>query len=153
VHFPADVLTGYAVGFIGKILKTTNGGTNWASQISGTSNDLLSVHFPADAQTGYAVGWTGTILKTTDGGGVGVEENAEGRGQRLEVRLTAKPNPFTSFATLPGHEAERFSLYDITGRKVEIFRGDRVGKGLAPGVYFLRQEGKDSEPLRIVKIR
>jgi hypothetical protein len=68
-----------------------------------------------------------------------------------DLRIT--PNPFTSFATLPGHEAERFSLYDISGRKVGTYRGDRVGEGLAPGVYFLRQEGKNAEPLRIVKIR
>ena len=53
-------------------------------------------------------------------------------------QLKATPNPFTSFATLPGHEAERFSLYDISGRKVGTYQGDRVGEGLAPGVYFLR---------------
>ena len=68
-----------------------------------------------------------------------------------DLRIT--PNPFTSFATLPGHEAERFSVYDISGRKIGIFRGDRVGEGLAPGVYFLRSSENKDKPLRIVKVR
>jgi hypothetical protein len=94
------------------------------------------------------------ILKTTDGGGaVGVEEgrNAEFGMRNAELRIT--PNPFTSFATLPGHEAERFSLYDVSGRKVGTYRGDRVGEGLAPGVYFLQAEGAGSKPIRVVKVR
>ena len=78
---------------------------------------------------------------------------------RFDVRqLKATPNPFTSFATLPGHEAERFSLYDISGRRVGIFRGDRVGEGLAPGVYFLKHQEmlkqvQHDEIVRIVKVR
>jgi hypothetical protein len=67
--------------------------------------------------------------------------------------LKATPNPFTSFAKVPGHEAERFSLYDVSGRKVGVFRGDRVGEGLAPGVYFLRSSDGNAKPLRIVKVR
>jgi hypothetical protein len=92
------------------------------------------------------------LVKTDANGNVGVE-TARVRGQRLEVRITATPNPFTSFATLPGHEAERFSLYDISGRKVGTCRGDRVGEGLAPGVYFLRSSDSRDKPLRIVKVR
>jgi hypothetical protein len=68
-----------------------------------------------------------------------------------DLRIT--PNPFTSFATLPGHEGERFSLYDISGRRVGTYRGDRVGVGLAPGVYFLRSSDSQDKPLRIVKVR
>ena len=59
--------TGWAVGGYGTILKTTNGGTNWTSQTSGTSNTLCSVNF-VDQNTGWAVGESGTILKTTNGG-------------------------------------------------------------------------------------
>jgi N-acetylneuraminic acid mutarotase len=82
----------------------------------------------------------------------GLEEWSGGKPLSPE-QFRARPNPFTSFATLPGHEAERFSLYDVSGRKVGVYKGDRVGEGLAPGVYFLRQEGKNAEPLRIVKVR
>jgi len=154
VHFPVDALTGYAVGHGGTILKTANGGTNWSPQASGTTYNLWSVHFPVDASTGYAVGAWGTILKTTDGGEPsGVEEarNAD-RGMRsAELRIT--PNPCVSFATLPGHEAERFSLYDVSGRRVGTYRGDRVGEGLAPGVYFLRPSAVNAKPTRVVKLR
>ena len=59
--------TGWAVGGSGTILKTTNGGTIWTSQLSNTSNWLMSVHFN-DQNTGWTVGDYGTILKTTDGG-------------------------------------------------------------------------------------
>ena len=55
------------MGRWGTILKTTNGGTNWISQTSGTTIDLFSVNF-LDQNTGWAVGEIGTILKTTNGG-------------------------------------------------------------------------------------
>ena len=72
----------------------------------------------------------------------------------LLVPLSVVPNPFTSFATFPGHSSERFALYDISGRRVGTYRGDRVGADLAPGVYFLRPVGnKDAKPVRVVKLR
>ena len=51
----------------GTILRTTNGGTTWTSQTSGTTNELWGVSF-TDANTGTAVGSEGTILRTTNGG-------------------------------------------------------------------------------------
>jgi hypothetical protein len=69
------------------------------------------------------------------------------------LSFSVVPNPFTSFTTLPGHSSEHFSLYDISGRRVGVWKGDRIGEGLAPGIYFLKSEGKDTKPLRIVKLR
>jgi hypothetical protein len=72
VHF-TDNNIGCVVGQSGIILKTTNGGTNWNSQASGTTDHLYSVLF-IDNNTGWVVGgsWVvrsnGIILKTTDGG-------------------------------------------------------------------------------------
>ncbi len=63
------------------------------------------------------------------------------------------PNPFSSFTTLRGHEADRFSIYDISGRKVGVYKGDRIGEGLSAGVYFIKLEGCDNKPLRIIKLR
>jgi hypothetical protein len=63
------------------------------------------------------------------------------------------PNPFVSFARIPDHASDRFSLYDISGKRVGSYKGDRVGQGLPAGVYFLRPEGKDAALLRIVKLR
>jgi len=156
VYFPVDAFTGYAVGWPvqpNNIVKTTDGGAYWDTLTSGTNLNLNSVHFPGNVMTGYAVGDSGTILKTTDGGGVGVEN---GRDQGLGIRdqaYRAFPNPFTSYATLPGHEGERFTLYYISGRKVGTYRGDRIGEGLAPGVYFLRPSAGNARPVRVVKLR
>jgi photosystem II stability/assembly factor-like uncharacterized protein len=63
----ADNNTGWAVGTNGTILKTTNGGTHWTLQTSGTTTELRSVDF-ADNSTGWAVGEVGTILRTTNSG-------------------------------------------------------------------------------------
>jgi len=66
VYF-TDTNTGYAVGYSGIILKTSNGGTNWIAQTSGTTSPLYSVYF-INEDTGYVVGYYGTILKTINGG-------------------------------------------------------------------------------------
>ncbi len=58
---------GWVVGFNGKIIKTTNGGTSWTTQTSGTSASLYSAYF-VDANVGWVGGDSGVILKTTNGG-------------------------------------------------------------------------------------
>ncbi len=63
VHF-VNATTGTAVGDGGTILRTTDGGSSWVSQTSGTSTTLFGVSF-TDAMTGTAVGTGGTILRTT----------------------------------------------------------------------------------------
>jgi len=55
------------VGYGGTILRTTNGGTEWTSQSSGTLEALSGVSF-TDSYNGTAVGDRGTILRTTNGG-------------------------------------------------------------------------------------
>jgi poly(3-hydroxybutyrate) depolymerase len=57
----------WVVGDAGQIRVSTNGGTSWQTQVSGTAENLYSVHF-ADAQHGAAVGRRGTIVVTADGG-------------------------------------------------------------------------------------
>jgi hypothetical protein len=150
-------------GYQVNLIKTNEGGDSlWTGTYGGASDDRgFSVHQASDR--GYIVagvtrsfgnGWQVYLIKTDSlGRSSGVEETAEVRGQRSEVRITAKPNPFTSFATVPGHEGERFALYDIAGRLVGNYKGDRVGEGLGPGVYFLRSSDINDKPLRIVKVR
>jgi photosystem II stability/assembly factor-like uncharacterized protein len=66
VYF-VDQNTGWAVGYLGTILHTTDGGETWARQTSGTSYELSAVHF-ADANHGWIVGWSGNVWRTSDGG-------------------------------------------------------------------------------------
>jgi hypothetical protein len=60
-------LTGFAVGDMGTIIKTTDGGATWTLCFSGTQQPLNSVVFTND-HYGYAAGENGTILTTIDGG-------------------------------------------------------------------------------------
>jgi photosystem II stability/assembly factor-like uncharacterized protein len=69
-----DSLTAIAVGDVGTIIKTTNGGINW-SVLHGTwGASLLSSIYFVNSDTGWIVGghydsaWVGIILKTTDRG-------------------------------------------------------------------------------------
>jgi len=83
-----------------------------------------------------------------------VEDKFWGASPSKAVRLLRIiPDPFTSFATVPGHSSDHFALYDISGRKVGVYKGERIGQDLAPGVYFLKPEGEGAKPLRIVKLR
>jgi photosystem II stability/assembly factor-like uncharacterized protein len=59
--------TGWTVGLVGHILKTTDGGEHWNPQNSGTTDWLYSVKFASD-NTGYIIGLNGIALKTTNGG-------------------------------------------------------------------------------------
>ncbi len=58
-----------AVGDVGTIIKTTDGGINWSvtHYSGGITSDLNTVFF-IDQNTGWAAGDEGKILKTTDGG-------------------------------------------------------------------------------------
>ncbi len=77
----ADSNTVYAVGTAGTILKSTDQGVTWASQISTTNEDLFGVCFK-DANNGTAVGSGGTIL-TTSNGGTSWRNNFSGTTQAL----------------------------------------------------------------------
>jgi hypothetical protein len=163
-YIVAGVTLSYGAGNGDVYLIKTNasGDTLWTRTYGGASSEVgNSIQQTQDG--GYIVaGYTNSfgngdqvyLVKTDSlGRSTGVEETAGVRDQGLGIRVTAKPNPFTTFATLPGHEGERFSLYDVSGRKVGTYKGDRIGMGLGPGVYFLRSSDKKDKPLRIVKVR
>jgi hypothetical protein len=144
------------------LVKTdASGDTLWTRNYGGTDYDYgRSVQQTTDG--GYVIaGQTNSfgnstqvyLVKTDANGNVGVETPVRQLDGSTVRQLKATPNPFTSFATLPGHEGERFSLYDVSGRRVGTYRGDRVGEGLAPGVYFLREKKGSEAPVRVVKIR
>jgi len=142
-----DTLKTWVLGF-DTLYRTIDGGSSWTFQFPPGFKQGICFW---DSLNGWLVGQNGLILHTTDGGS-GVWSEIP-RLTPNASRLTFFPNPFTSFATLPGHEAERFALYDISGRRVGVWKGDRVGEGLSPGVYFLRPSGQSGKPLRVVKVR
>jgi hypothetical protein len=93
------------------------------------------------------------LIKTDADGNTGIEEKS-GPGPTVKgQRVIVTPNPFSSSARIPGHEAERFDLYDISGKWVEVCRGDRFGERLSPGVYFISPEESHSRSVRFVKVK
>ena len=58
---------GWAVGDLGRIFHTINGGLQWEIQDSGTKRPFVSIDC-IDNKTLYAAGQAGQISKTTDGG-------------------------------------------------------------------------------------
>lgn len=83
---------------------------------------------------------------------VGVEGGPEASRPGADRYLPA-PNPFSSYARIPGRESESFVLYDVSGRQVGRFPGSRIGENLAPGIYFLSPIGRPAELMRILKVR
>ena len=67
VAFPIAA-SGFAVGSGGRILHTTDTGTTWTDQTSGTLANLHDVSFASDALRGIVIGDGGVILWTTNGG-------------------------------------------------------------------------------------
>lgn len=85
--FFINTTTGWAAGLDATMLKTTNGGTNWAALSTGTTNSLGSVHFTS-ANEGWAVGIFGEILKTTDGGATWAYQPNGITGTNTDLHIT-----------------------------------------------------------------
>jgi len=140
--------------------RSTDGGASWDSDTRLTYGANASI-YPSTAVSGstvhlvWADGRDGNreiYYKRNPTGNSGVEGSTSS-APISHFPFSICPNPFVSFATVPGHSSESFTLYDISGRRVGTYRGDRIGEGLRAGVYFLRAEGKSAKPLRVVKVR
>jgi hypothetical protein len=143
------------------LVKTNaSGDTLWTRTYGATNDEGTSVQQTQDM--GYIVaGRTISfgndsqvyLVKTDAQGRSGVESPVKPLGGSTMRQLEATPNPFISFARVPGHERERFAVYDVSGRKVGTYQGDRIGEGLNAGVYFIVPADKKALPVRIIKVR
>ena len=88
VHFISD-LKGWAVGYGGTVLKTTDGGINWMTMTSGTTNNLFSTFFVSETQ-GWAVGNSG-VIRYTSNGGTSWSSQTSGTGLNLESVFFVSP--------------------------------------------------------------
>jgi len=130
-------------------LRTTDGGTTWTEQSSGTTTWLFGVSF-TDSKNGTAVGWRGTILRTTNGGVTFVEE------KEIDVipnkyKLSQNfPNPFNPSTkirySVPQSSNVVIKVFDILGNEIEILVDEQKTTGtyeitwyaesLPSGIYF-----------------
>ena len=144
------------------LIKTSaSGDTVWTRTYGGT-DDEYGNRVRQTSDGGYIVaGSTASfgagasdvyLIKTDADGNAGVEEPRDSK-QETVGSVKATPNPFTSFARIRGHEAERLDLYDISGKMVGTYQGNRVGEGLSPAEYFIKLDDRHGTSLRIVKVR
>jgi len=142
--------------------RSQDGGINWSGDIRLTnapftsqtpsialSGDRIHVVWSDDREGNYEIYYKRNLLDNASG----VESVTETGRLGREVGFKAVPNPFSSFASIPGQERELFILYDISGRRVGTYRGERIGADVPSGVYFLLSERKETKTVRIVKIR
>jgi hypothetical protein len=137
------------------LLRTTPSGDSlWTRTFGGLGWEKgNSVRQTSDG--GYIIaGANGDVLliKTDGNGNVGIAAKPDCRLKAV-AKITAKPNPFISYATIPGYEKEGFLVYDVAGRMVGTFKGERIGEGLGAGVYFVKAQTRSEAPCRIVKLR
>jgi photosystem II stability/assembly factor-like uncharacterized protein len=145
INFPVSStsLVGYAVGMNGVILKTTNAGVSWQSQISGTSSALRDVYF-LDFDNGYAVGEGGLILETTTGGepptGFVIDDNFG--NPEIFALWQNYPNPFNPATSIRYQIARagqvQLTIYNAQGQELAIL----VGGYQNAGVYEITWNGK-----------
>jgi len=139
---------------------SSDGGLTWDADTRITSA-TRGVYNPSISVSGSTVHvlWSDfrdgnpEIYYTRNPTGNGVENEGGARLFVQDAGLKPHPNPFVFFTTILHCESQWFVLYDISGRQVGTYKGDRIGEGLAPGVYFLRAEGGDGKPVRVVKVR
>jgi hypothetical protein len=81
----------------------------------------------------------------------GIEEAMS--NERRARSVLVHPNPFVCRTAVKGRAKEQFVIYDISGKLIGTYRGDRIGVGLAAGVYFVKPESGQAAPQRIVKVR
>jgi photosystem II stability/assembly factor-like uncharacterized protein len=158
---------GYSVGDQGTILKTTDAGSTWQSQQSGTSQRLNKIYF-IDLDFGFAVGENGLILRTSSGGEPVndiYDETTEVNSFDLSQNY---PNPFNNSTvirySLPFDGLVSLKLYSILGEEVGTLINENMQKGnyqliynskdLPSGIYFYQlQIGSFTQTKKMILLK
>ena len=135
------------------VFLSTNGGTNWTADTSGTDNFMFGLAMAGPNQA-WMAGDGGSILHW-HGSATAISDHTPPLAGTYS--LGAYPNPFNPLSVielnLPRTQRVRLSVFDIQGRLVTVL-ADRVvnaglqrftfdGSTLASGVYFARAESGD----------
>jgi photosystem II stability/assembly factor-like uncharacterized protein len=137
----------------GLVLRSTNGGTNWTADTSGTDNIMFGLAIAGPNQA-WIAGDGGAILHW-QGGATAISDHTPPLPGTYS--LGAYPNPFNPLSVielnLPRAQRVRLSVFDIQGRLVTVLADRMVSAGmqrftfdgstLASGIYFARAESGD----------
>lgn len=160
IHFPTET-HGYAVGWHGRILNSTDSGNTWSQQIYGDSESLYAVQF-TDENTGYIVGDNGLILKTGNGG---VTAQSEINAATIPVKVFPNPTSDAVMVDLSAYanRAVRMEVYNMQGKRLKVQELEAAGNSVEtldlsawPGsVYSIRvkSEGLPDVVKKVVALR
>ncbi len=130
-----NATTGWICGEQGKILLTTNSGTDFYSQVTGVTSTIRKIYM-LNKDTGFAVGDNGLILSTTIGGFTGVSTISNQVPSEFSLSQNY-PNPFNPLTKIKfdisGSSVSKTFLYvyDVLGHEIAIL----VNQQLQPGSY------------------
>jgi photosystem II stability/assembly factor-like uncharacterized protein len=128
----------YVTGANGTILKTTNGGATWQSEVSGTTKKLNGISCTDDGQC-FVVGDSGILLKNT--------VNLSVSSMRRPLVVSVHPSPFTTTATVSTAEAlvngsmVIYNDFGVAVRRYERLNGNTFiihRETLPIGMYYLK---------------
>jgi len=143
IHFPTET-HGYAVGWHGRILNSTDSGNTWNQQIYGDGSSLYAVQF-TDENTGFIVGDNGLILKTGNGG-----VTAQSEVEAPVASIKVFPNPTTGALQVDlsayTNRAVRLEIYNVQGNRLKVQEADAAAISAMPldlsacpnGWYYIR---------------
>jgi hypothetical protein len=142
--------------------RSTDLGQTWEIDVRLTSDSLRSI-WPGVAVEDSVVHviWTDDrpgiyqifYKRNPTGNPYGIKEIAGHSHKQAQSVLIANPNPFVSFTTMHGHTNELFSLYNVNGVCLGLYRGNRIAESLPAGVYFVQSIRDKGRIGRIVKIQ
>lgn len=108
----ADDKVGYAVGLLGRTLRTSDGGNSWQPLSLGTDESMIAVTVSPKGEA-FAVGMSGLIFSYSAQSAVG---NLSRTTDAVQLHYTPDGIMFR-FATMPMNNAH-LHLYDILGREI-----------------------------------
>jgi photosystem II stability/assembly factor-like uncharacterized protein len=161
--------TGYLVGSQGAILKSTNAGVNWVTQISPLSTVLNKVYMFSPRCGWIAAGSAGILVKSSGLTGLRQISDITPRSYSLSQNY---PNPFNPVTKIKfdipvGNGRDRsvtLLIYDILGREVSTLVNEQLkpgtyevswdGSNYASGVYFYTlNSGEISETKKLILLK
>jgi WD40 repeat protein len=148
---PDTLLAGGSAG----VAISPDGGTSWHQMNVGLDGRAVTALAFVNDGDNYLIAGTvgGSCYAWQFQSGIAERGWAKDDGRRTLGSLQVWPNPFSSHCRVVGHERDEFTVFDHSGRQVGRASGDRIGAGLAAGVYFVRGIESNAAPLRIVKTK